>query len=81
VRPYFELLARLLIHVRRPKHRKTLDSGRQRDRTDNLGTAPLDRFNDFGHGLVKHPIIKPPEFDPDPLINFDHVASLQAARL
>ncbi len=65
VRPDFELLARLLVDVRRAVHRELLDLRRQRDGPPNLGARPTCRRNDLFRRGVEHPMIESLQTDPD----------------
>ena len=48
-----ELLARLLVHVRRTQHRETLDVRRQRDRARNARPGPLRGVHNLSRRLVQ----------------------------
>src|SRR5215470_2849630 len=48
-----ELLARLLVDVRRAVDREALDTGRQRNRSSHAATGATDRFDDLAHRLVE----------------------------
>src|SRR3712207_3262188 len=65
VRAHLELLARLLVDVRRAKHRKALDAGRQRDRPADLRAGPLGRRHDFARRSVEDPVIERLEANAD----------------
>src|SRR5690242_7785166 len=57
VRAHFKLLARLLVHVRRPQHRPAIDGGRQRNWPRNIRAGPLRSFHDFPRGLVQNSVV------------------------
>src|SRR5208283_6020622 len=65
VRANFELLARLLVDVRRTVHRELLDPRRQRDRPANPGAGALGRGHDLLRRSVEHTVIERLETDPD----------------
>src|SRR5262245_5667683 len=58
VRPHLELLAALLVDVRRTIDREPLDPGRQRDRPTHLGPGPLGRVDDLARGCIQHAMIE-----------------------
>src|SRR5215813_12312095 len=53
VRPDLELLARLLVDVRRAQHRVALDARGQRDRTRDPGAGAARAVGDVGRRLVQ----------------------------
>src|SRR5438552_15763422 len=65
VRAHLELLARLLVDVRRTIDREPLDPGRQRDRTAHLRARPLGCADDLAGRRVEHAMIEGLEPDPD----------------
>src|SRR3546814_9686469 len=58
MRPDLELLAALLVDVRRAQHRELLDACRQRNRPAYLRTGALRRPDDLRGRLVEHPVIE-----------------------
>src|SRR5690606_26498887 len=62
-----KLLAALLVDVRRPVHRELLDPGRQWNRPAYECARPLGGVRDFTRRLIKHPVIKGLQPDPDVL--------------
>src|SRR6478735_7884288 len=58
VSAHLELLARLLVDVRRAKHRKALDARRQRDGPANLSAGPLRGRHDFPCRSVEDPMVE-----------------------
>src|SRR5262249_36188999 len=58
-----ELLARLLVDVRRAVDRELLDAGRQRDRPAHLRAGPLGRAHDLAGRGIEHAMIE--GFQPD----------------
>src|SRR5215212_4077489 len=58
VRAHLELLARLLVDVRRPQHREALEAGRQRDGPTDLRAGPLRRRHDFARRGVEDAVIE-----------------------
>src|SRR5215208_6667135 len=64
VRPHFELLAALLVDVRRPVHGELLDPGRQRDRAAHLRTRTLCRCHDLARRRIENAVVE--RFEPDP---------------
>src|SRR5215204_5756407 len=64
---HLELLARLLVDVRRAVHRIALDARRKRDRTPHLRARPLRRRNDFARRGVEDPVIERLEANADVL--------------
>src|SRR4029453_615462 len=74
-----ELLARLLVDVRRAVDRELLDAGRQRDRTANLRARPLGRAHDLAGRRIEHAMIE--SLEPDSDIGVVHgLCSLGAGR-
>src|SRR3712207_3349165 len=67
VRAHLELLARLLIDVRRAQHREALEARRQRDGPAHLGAGPLRRRHDFTRRSVENSMIERLEADADVL--------------
>src|SRR5258708_36258948 len=63
MRPDFELFAALLVDMRRAVHGETLDAGRQRDRSTDLGAGALGRVDDFPRRIVENSMIE--GFEPD----------------
>src|SRR5262249_7525918 len=62
-----ELLARLLVDVRRAQHRELLDLGRQRDRPADARTRALRRIDDLARRLCGHAVNERSEPRPDSL--------------
>src|SRR5262245_45167999 len=52
VRTHLELLAALLVDVRRAVHRELLDAGRQRDRAPHLCAGPLRGVDDLARRSI-----------------------------
>src|SRR5690349_11173254 len=65
VRPHLELLARLLVDVRRTVDGELLDARRQRNGTANESTRPARRIGDVASRLVEHSMIERLEANPD----------------
>src|SRR4051812_31382273 len=65
VRAHLELLARLLVDVRRAQHRKALDARRQRDGPAHLGAGPLGGRHDLARRRVEDAVIERLEADAD----------------
>src|SRR5215471_3945072 len=65
VGPHLELLARLLVDVRRAVDRVARDRGGQGDRPGDLGPGSPDRVHDLGRGLVQDPVVVSLESDAD----------------
>src|SRR5262245_22934570 len=63
VRAHLELLAALLVDVRRAVHRETLDARRQRDRPAHLGARALGRIDDLARGRIEHAMVERLEAD------------------
>src|SRR3989338_7301063 len=61
--PNFKLLAALLVDMRAAQRGEFLKPGRQRDRTQNLGTGALRRVDDLAGRYVEHAVIE--AFQPD----------------
>src|SRR3712207_8047722 len=53
-----ELLARLLVDVRRAENGEFFDARRQRDRTPNGGAGALGGVHDLAGGMIQHPGIE-----------------------
>src|SRR5205085_5998321 len=64
---HLELLARLLVDVRRAVDGEFLNSRRQRDRTANESTRPARRVGDVAGGLIEHSMIERLQANPDVL--------------
>src|SRR6185312_11607116 len=73
-----ELLAALLVDVRRAVDGEALDAGRQRYRSANLGARALRRVDDFPRRIVEDAVIEGLEPDPDVLSL--HVLVLRSRR-
>src|SRR2546430_966333 len=65
VRADLELLARLLVDVRRAQHAVLVDLGGQRDGPRHLGARALGRVDDLAGRLVQQPVIVGLEADAD----------------
>src|SRR5512140_3306500 len=57
VRAQLELLARLLVDVRRAVHREALDLGGQRNRTGDAPAGAAHGVDDLAHRLIEEPMI------------------------
>src|SRR6202790_390423 len=57
VRAHLELLASLLVHVRRTQHRPAVDGGRQRNRAGHISASTFGGLHDFPGGLIQNPVI------------------------
>src|SRR5437762_479400 len=57
VRADFELLARLLVHVRRTQHGPLVLRRRQRNRARQPSAGTLGGIDDFGRRLIEHPVV------------------------
>src|ERR1700761_6022911 len=79
MRADFELLARLLVDVRRAVHGELLDAGRQRNGSANRRTGALGGVDDLARGLIQHAMIERLQADTDVLAVHD--SSLLSARL
>src|SRR5262249_42190142 len=62
---HFELLAALLVDVRRAVDRELLDLGRQRDRTTHLRAGALRRRHDLAGRRIENAVIEGLEPDSD----------------
>src|SRR5207249_1935409 len=58
VRAHLELLAALLVDMRRSVHRKPLDTGWKRDRTTDLGAGSLCRVHDLTRRRIEDSMIE-----------------------
>src|SRR4051812_11046477 len=67
VRAHLELLAALLVDVRRPVDRELLDPGRQRNRPAHLRAGALRRVDDFARRRVEDAVVERLEPDADVL--------------
>src|SRR5438105_10289847 len=67
VSPNLELLARLLVDVRRAVDGELLNSRRQWDRTADESTRPARRVGDVAGGLIEHSMIERLQANPDVL--------------
>src|SRR6185437_10922794 len=65
VGPHLELLARLLVDVRRAVDGELLDSRRKGNGTANESTRPARRIGDVASCLVKHSMIERLQANPD----------------
>src|SRR5258708_6757210 len=74
MRADLELLARLLVDVRRAQHRELLDLGRQRDRAAHARAGPLGGVDDLARRLVEDAMVVRPQPDADVLVIDCHVA-------
>ena len=75
MRANFELLARLLIDVRRAHHREPLQPRRQGNWSAHFGAGPPSRTYDLAGGLIKNSMIK--RLEPDSyVLTFHHLAHL-----
>src|SRR5882757_8359114 len=71
VGPDLELLARLLVDMRRTQHGELLDLGRQRDRAAHARAGTLGRADDLAGRLVEHAVIEGLEPDANILVVHD----------
>src|ERR1051325_10587795 len=69
VGPHLELLARLLVDVRRAVDRESLDARRQRDRAGDPPAGTLHGLDDLLHGLVEQSVIVRLEANADLLVH------------
>src|SRR5215207_9922907 len=67
MRAHLELLARLLVDVRRAQHREALEARRQRDGPAHLRAGPLRRRYDFARRSVEDSVIERLEANADVL--------------
>src|SRR5215471_10981110 len=67
VRAHLELLAALLVDMRRPVDREFLDPGRQRDRPAHLRAGALGGRDDFARRRIEDAVIERLEPNPDVL--------------
>ena len=65
MRAHLELLAALLVDVRRAVHRELLDPRRQRDRPTDLRAGALGRVHDLARRRIEDAVIERLEPDPD----------------
>src|SRR5687768_17290707 len=65
VRLQLELLAALLVHVRRPQDGPPLNPRGERDRAADAGAGLLRRADDVGRGLIDHRVIEALQPDAD----------------
>src|SRR5439155_23723313 len=65
VRPDLELLARLLVQVRRAQHGELVDPRRQRDRAHHLRAGALRGLDDLSGRLVEELVVVGLQPDPD----------------
>src|SRR5690242_21901504 len=65
MRAHLELLAALLVDVRRTVHRELLDPGRQRNRATDLGAGALSRVDDLARRRIEDAVIERLQPDPD----------------
>src|SRR5690606_31516704 len=78
VRPHFELLARLLVDVRRPQHRESFDPSGQRNRAANLGAGAFRGRRDLAGRLIEDTMIERPQSNSD-VLRFHSFTLRQAA--
>src|SRR5579863_4761268 len=52
-----EMLARLLVDVRRAIDGEALDAGRQRNRAGDAAAGTANRIDDFAHRLIEQPVV------------------------
>ncbi len=65
VGPHLELLARLLVDVRRAVHGEFLNARRQRNGSTNKSTRTASRIGNVAGGLIKHSMIERLQANPD----------------
>src|SRR6266571_1924576 len=58
VRAHLELLAALLVDMRRTVDGELLDAGGQRNRSTNLGTGPFRRIHDLTRRRIENPMVE-----------------------
>src|SRR6266704_7045740 len=58
VRAHLELLAALLVDMRRTVDGELLDAGGQRNRSANLGTGPFRRIHDLTRRRIENPMVE-----------------------
>src|SRR5580692_12189445 len=58
VRAHLELLAALLVHMRRTVDGELLDAGRQRNGSANLRTGALRRVHDLTRRRIENPMVE-----------------------
>src|SRR5262249_60727214 len=63
VSAHLELLAALLVHVRRTVHGELLDAGRQRNGSANLRTGSLRRVHDLTRRRIENTMLERLETD------------------
>src|SRR6185312_1674424 len=68
MRADFELLARLLVDMRRAQHGEALDPRRQRNGTAHPSAGPLRGIDDLARRLIEHAMIVSAKPDADVLI-------------
>src|SRR4029079_3400249 len=68
MRAYLELVARVLVHMRRAQDVEPLDLGRQRHRTLDDGARPLRGLDDFLRRLVDQLVVERLQADADSLV-------------
>src|SRR5580700_6018513 len=74
MRAHLELLAALLVDVRRTVDRELLDLGRQRDRSAHLRTGALRRIDDLARRRIEDAVIE--RLEPDSYVLTVHCRSL-----
>jgi hypothetical protein len=72
---HLKLLTRLLIGVRRPLHCDLFNSSGKWNWTHHLGSAAPNSLNNFRDRLIQHSVVKAPQSDSDPLIDFHVINS------
>src|SRR5262245_767092 len=65
---HFELLAALLVDMRRTVDGELLDAGRQRNGSTNLRTGTLGRVHDLTGRRIEDPMVVSSETDADSLV-------------
>src|SRR5690606_5941330 len=74
VRAHLKLLPALLVDVRRPVHRETLDPRRQRDRPPHLCACAFSGVHDLARRCIQYSMIE--RFKPDADVLAVHVSRL-----
>src|ERR1700722_3504752 len=75
---HLKLLARFLVHVRRPQNRPTVDDCRQRNRTGNVGAGALRCVDNLFRRLIENAVIVRLQTNPN-FFSVGHVYSMISA--
>src|SRR5690606_30019234 len=76
-----ELLARLLVDVRRPVHGEAFDTGRQRDRAGDASAGAAHGLDDLAHRLIEQPVVVRLQADADLVVHRSVCSSWAQARI